>query len=183
MTTPGDNRFVLAGGPGAGKTTVLDALMQHGFYCLPDVARAVIRRRLDSGLSARPEPAEFARAIFAGDVENYRSAPKNRVCFFDRGVVDALGMLRHCGELSDDQLNLNLRHYPYHKVAFIFPPWKEIYRMDSERDQTFEESVQVHQSVKTWYSRCGYEVLEVPIGTPAERVEFIENTVAAGSDR
>lgn len=183
VKTPGDNRFVLAGGPGAGKTTALDALKQRGYYCLPDVPRAIIRARLDSGLSARPEPIEFARAIFKGDVENYRTAPKNSDCFFDRGVVDALGMLRHCDDLSDDKLDLNLRRYPYHRVVFIFPPWKEIYRMDSERDQTFAESIKVYESVKSWYSRCGYQVQEVPFGTPNERCEFIEHSVAVGSSR
>jgi len=173
-----NDRFVFAGGPGAGKTTVIDALKELGFYCAPDVARAIIKSRLDSRLSPRPEPVEFANSIFNRDVANYEAAPSRGVCFFDRGVVDALGMLQQCNALSDGELDLSLSRYPYNRVVFIFPPWKEIYQTDSERDQTFGESVRVFESVKSWYSRCGYQIQEVPFGTLNERVAFIECSVA-----
>ncbi len=173
------NRFVLAGGPGAGKTTVLDALRDRGFVCLPDVARAIIRTRLRKGLSARPESAAFARAIFDGDVANYRAAPPRRVCFFDRGVVDALGMLGQCRAMSRADIDVNLRRYPYQETVFLFPPWEEIYRTDDERDQTFEESVRVFEAVRSWYRHCGYRVREVPFGAVEHRVEFVERAVTA----
>lgn len=176
-----NNRFVFAGGPGAGKTTVINVLQERGFYCAHDVARAIIKARLESGLSPRPEPLEFATRILEGDVANYRLAPSDRVCFFDRGVVDALGMLRQCDALSDDDRDMNLRLYPYNKVIFLFPPWKEIYQTDTERDQTFADSTRVFESVKSWYSRCGYAIRQVPIGTLEERVRFIEGSVAATS--
>ena len=181
MKNSANNRFVLSGGPGAGKTTVLSSLEERGFHCLPDVARAIIRTRLDSGLPARPDPVEFARAIFDGDVENYRSAPSHRPCLFDRGVIDALGMLRHSEILSDDELTLNLRQYPYHKVVFVFPPWEEIYCTDNERDEDFAHSVRVYESVKTWYSRCGYEVQEIPPGPVSERADIVERSVLLAS--
>ena len=82
-------------------------------------------------------------------------------------------MLRHCDALSDDELELYLRRYPYSKVVYIFPPWEDIYQTDSERDQTFAESVQVFEAVRSWYQRCGYQVLQVPIGPVEERVAFI----------
>ena len=145
-------RFIFAGGPGVGKTTAIDALKDRGFYCVSDVPRAIIRARLDSGLSPRPEPVEFANSVFDTDVANYKAAPSSEVCFFDRGVVDALGSLRACNALSDDELDLNLRLYPYNKVVFLFPPWEEIYRTDRERDQTFAESVRVSGLEKYWYS-------------------------------
>lgn len=174
-------RFVFAGGPGAGKTTVLDALADQGAICLPDVARAIIKARLTEGRSARPEPAEFARAIFDGDVANYEAAPTHRVCFFDRSVVDALGMLLQCGAMRQPDIDTTLRIYRYNPMVFLFPPWEEIYRTDSERDQTFAESVRVFDSVRAWYGRCGYRTEVVPPGTPADRVEFIERVVRIAS--
>ncbi len=181
MEKAANNRFVFAGGPGAGKTTVLDALKIRGFYCVPDVARAIIKARLDAGLSPRPERIEFANSIFDTDVANYQAAPTNGVCFFERGVVDALGSLHLCNALSEDEIDLNLRRYPYNRVVFLFPPWEEIYQTDRERDQTFMESVRVFESVKSWYSRCGYQIQEVPIGTLNERVVFIESSVSMAS--
>ena len=177
MEKSANNRFVFAGGPGAGKTTVLDALKIRGFYCVPDVARAIIKARLDAGLSPRPERIEFVNGIFNTDVANYKAAPPSGVCFFDRGVVDALGMLRQRNALSEDEIDLNLRRYPYNRVVFLFPPWEEIYQTDGERDQTFMESVRVFESVKSWYSHCGYQIQEVPFGTLNERFDFIESSV------
>ena len=182
MGKSANNRFVFAGGPGAGKTTVLDALKVRGFYSVPDVARAIIKSRLDAGLSPRPERIEFANSIFDTDVANYQAAPSSEVCFFDRGVVDSLGMLRQCNALSEDEIDLNLRRYSYNEIVFLFPPWEEIYQTDGERDQTFAESVRVFDSVKSWYSRCGYLNQEVPFGTVNERVAFIEISVGKASN-
>ena len=123
MEISAKSRFIFTGGPGAGKTAVLDALKARGFYCVPDVARAIIKARLDSGLSPRPEPRMFANSIFNADVANYQSAPSSGVCFFDRGVVDALCMLHLCNALSDDEIDLNLCRYPYNSVVYPFPPW------------------------------------------------------------
>jgi len=176
MNKPRD-RFVFAGGPGAGKTTVLDALRGRGFVCLPDVARAIIKARLSNGLSPRPPEAEFARAVFDGDVANYEGAPSQGICFFDRGVVDSLGSLCQCRAMSQDDVDANLRRYPYNELVLVFPPWEEIYQTDSERDQTFPESVRVFESVKSWYGRCGYKIHEVPLGNLEDRVEYIEHAV------
>ena len=160
---------------------LLNAMRALGYCCVPEVARAIIKARLDSGLSPRPQSVEFANSIFDADVANYQIAPSSGVCFFDRGVVDALGMQHLCNTLSEDEIDLNLRRYSYNRVVFLFPPWEEIYQTDGERDQSFAESVRVFKSVKSWYSRCGYQIQEVPIGTLNERVAFIERSVATAS--
>ncbi len=176
-------RFALTGGPGAGKTTVLEALEARGCHCAPDVARAIIKRRLEAGLSPRPDPVEFAQRIFAGDVANYRAAPMTGVSYFDRSVIDSLGMLKQCEGVTEQELELALQQYPYNNVAFVFPPWEDIYETDSERDQTFADAVRVFASVKSWYARCGYELREVPFGTVEERVAFVQRCVAVATSQ
>ena len=37
------NLFIITGGPGAGKTTVLTELQRLGFTCVPEVARQIIQ--------------------------------------------------------------------------------------------------------------------------------------------
>jgi predicted ATPase len=172
-----NHKYLFAGGPGAGKTTVLDALASSGLYCAGDSARAIIRSRVEAGLSPRPGPLEFANSIFDADVANYLAAPAEQVSIFDRGVVDALGMLKQSGGMSEGEITSNLCQYPYNQLVFLFPPWEEIYQTDEERDQTFAESVAVFTSVKSWYVRCGYELVEVPHGRVAQRVEFVEGLI------
>lgn len=178
MDTSSNKRFVFTGGPGAGKTTLLDALSALGYYCVPDVARNIIKDRRSRGLSPRPDPIEFANEIFTNDVANYLAAPSSEVSFFDRGVIDSMGMMKMCGGITAQELEQNLHRYRYNRFVFLFPPWEEIYETDDERDQSFEDAQHVFESTKTWYSKNSYQMTLTPIGTIDERVAFIEKSVA-----
>lgn len=166
-------RVVFTGGPGAGKTAVLRALHLRGYPVATDAARAVIQGRRGRGLQPRPSPREFAREILRLDIAQYRTRASAGIVFFERGVVDALGMLHEIGELPDTELHRSLRAYPYHREVFLFPAWEAIYANDEERDQTFGEAVLVCRRSSDWYRRCGYEVAVVPEATVAERCTFI----------
>ena len=80
----------VSGGPGAGKTTTLDALAARGFAVVPEVARAVIAERLAAGLSPRPDPLTFASAILERDMAQYEAADRLvGPVFFDRLLCPA----------------------------------------------------------------------------------------------
>src|SRR5215510_7365808 len=87
-------RFVITGGPGAGKTTILHALAERGYRYAAESARAIIRERLASGLRSRPPLAQFGNEILRRDIARYRETRvTDHPVFFDRGIVDALFML------------------------------------------------------------------------------------------
>ena len=167
-------RVVLTGGPGAGKTTLLEALRARGFATVPETAREVIEARRRQGLTPRPSPPHFAEEILRQDIEKYREDRRgDGPIFFDRSVVDALGMVDEVRPLPEHALHALLAAYPYHREVFAFPPWEAIYRNDAARDQSFDEATRVHREVTRWYRRCGYEVVEVPRVTVSERCEHV----------
>jgi predicted ATPase len=171
--------IALTGGPGAGKTTVTAALRERGYDCVSDSTRAIMQERISLGLSRRPPAREFAEQILIRETAQYRSkACAAGPVFFDRCVLDALGMLDQLGALSTMELQALLAEHSYFQTAFIFPPWAEIYAKDDERDQTFADAVAVHATVTAWYRRCGYDLVEVPRGTVHERCKFILQRVA-----
>lgn len=179
MNTPPNHRFIFTGGPGSGKTTLLSELENRGYRCVPETARIIIKTRLEAGLSPRPKPEEFAKNILDADIANYANVSSNHeVVFFDRSIVDALGMLSMERAISDAALNNYLRDYPYHPTVFIFPPWQEIYQTDDERDQTFSEAIRVFEIIRSWYQKCGYSLLEMPLSSVANRIEFVEQYIA-----
>ena len=90
-----------------------------------------------------------------------KTKPTDRI-FFDRGVVEALGMLHEASPLAPGELAAMLSAYPVQTPVFILPPWEAIYVMDAERGHTFAEAVGVHATVVDWYRSCGYSVHEVP---------------------
>ena len=173
-------RIVVTGGPGAGKTTLLAALRARGYMTVDESARAIIQERLAGGLSSRPPALEFARQILHRDIAKYQQPPGLDMVFFDRSIVDALGMVNQATRLEPHDVRALLARYPYDRDVFVLPPWESIYRTDSERDQTFAEAVQVHETLTRWYRRCDFEIIEVPTGTVAERCTYVLRALGKG---
>jgi predicted ATPase len=156
-------RIILTGGPGTGKTTLLAELAGMGYTTVEDSARAIIAERLAAGASRRPDLPVFAREVLRRDIEKYLGQPQtSNWVFFDRGVVDALGLLQEVSPLPAREVEAMLSTYAFHPSVFILPPWKAIYATDAERDQSFAEAVNVHAKVVEWYRSCGYVLREVP---------------------
>ena len=167
-------RVVFTGGPGAGKTALLNELRSRGYATLGDSARLIIANRRRQNQSARPEPFEFACEVLRHDVESYSCGMlQTELVFYDRGVVDALCMLDQVAPLEERELKALLLKYAYYAQAFTFPPWEDIYINDAERDQSFSESEQAHARVTSWYRRCGYELIEVPRVSVRQRAEYV----------
>ena len=171
-------RIVITGGPGAGKTTLLAALRARGHQTVDESARAIIQERLASGLSPRPPALKFARQILERDVVKYQQPPELDLVFFDRGVVEALWMVNQAAPVEAHELRALLLQYPYDRRVFVLPPWEAIYTTDSERDQTFADAVQVHDTLVRWYRDCGYEIIDVPTGTVADRCARVLRALA-----
>jgi predicted ATPase len=165
---------VLTGAPGAGKTTLLQALQTRGYTIVGDTPRRIIQDRRRRGLAPRPEREVFVRETLRIDIENYdrHAADANHV-FFERGVLDALAGLDSIAPLGDGEIKAWLAKYPYFPKVLVLPPWREIYVTDAERDHTFEHAEWVDRVTRDWYGRCGYDVVEVPIGSVEERCAFV----------
>jgi predicted ATPase len=175
------SRVVFTGGPGVGKTTLLLALQARGYTIVGDSARAIIQDRRRRGLSPRPNAFEFAQEVLRMDVESYaRHAATSDLVFFDRSVLDALGMLNHVTPLSESELGTWLSQYQYNSKVFVFPPWEATYTNDAERDHTFEHVEAVHRSVQGWYRRCQYQVVEVPRVPVPERCAYVLQALESG---
>jgi predicted ATPase len=173
-------RVVITGGPGAGKTALLNELSRLGFATVDDTPRAIIRSRRARGLSPRPPPLEFAEEVLRREIEQYDRHGSGALTFFDRGVIDALLMVSHAApERGADVAKIAADH-PYHRVAFFLPPWEEIYVNDEERDHTFDHAIRVYESLATWYGQCGYQVAAVPKLSVAERCDYVLSALDAG---
>jgi predicted ATPase len=165
------NLYALTGGPGAGKTTLLRALAARGEACLDESARAVIQAEIAAG-RPRPVGLPFCELMLARDVVAFHAAGSERA-FLDRSLVDAWATAKACGIRQWPQGEAAVRTLRYSARAFIFPPWKAIYREDAERIQTWAEAVSAYESCAEAYAAAGYELMEVPRLGVEGRVEFV----------
>jgi predicted ATPase len=179
MTASTDRFTVLTGGPGSGKTTLIDRLRAAGHGTTEEAGRAIIRDQTAIGGPALPwrDPALFAEAMLCREMHTHRTAPTEGRVFFDRGVVDVAGYLRLEGLAVPAHVDAAARVFRYHPRVFAAPPWPEIYVRDGERRQSAETAERTYEAVTAAYRHYGYDLVELPRASVAERLRFITERV------
>lgn len=176
MNNSADRFHILTGGPGSGKSSIIDALQARGFARTDEAGRAIIQDQVAIGGRALPwsDRALFAELMLSWDIRTYRLAEKSDgPAFFDRGVPDVIGYLRLCDLPVPEHMNKAAALFPYHRRVFIAPPWEEIYRQDRERKQDFAEAIRTYEAIAAVYASLDYELVEIPRVPVEERVRFI----------
>ena len=175
-----NNFYVITGGPGGGKTSLLESLASKGYNYIPETARQIIKKRLSTGLTPRPDAKTFAREIFDHDIKNFISnSDLSSLLFFDRSFMDSASMLFDSDVDSYDKIRNTHLTNRYNNKVFITPPWQEIYRSDAERDQSFEQSIEVYQRLENWYREHGYDIVILPKDAIENRVKFILDQIVS----
>lgn len=179
--------YILTGGPGVGKTAVLNELASCGYATVPEIARAIIKEQLATGGGALPwkNKEHYLEQMFLKSVESYTHAlTKNaQPLFFDRGLPDAFCYATLIGKPLSAEMEAAARTCRYAPKVFIFPPWQEIYETDSERKQDWKEAEATFELMKKTYGYYGYEVIEVPKDTIANRKDFILRHVFGSKEK
>lgn len=171
-----DRYFVLTGGPGAGKTTVLEALKARGFATTDEAGRAVIRDEIQNGRDGLPwaDRDRFGALMFEWERDSYRrAADEAGPVLFDRGLPDTIGYLRLEGLDVPDRMADVASRLRYNRRVFIAPPWKAIYAGDAERRQSWDVAVRTFEMMQQTYTEFGYELVELPLVSVGQRVEFM----------
>jgi predicted ATPase len=173
-----DNLIILAGGPGAGKTTLIDLLAAVGFATAPEAGRGIIvdQMAIDGpGLPWR-DAGLFAELMLAWDLRSYRWARRQPgPVFFDHALPGMPAYYHLIGQPVPAHVTAAAAAYRYRAEVFLAPPWKEIYRNDTERRQDFAEAVRTYDAVVRVYGEAGYALVELPLAGPAERLAFVRD--------
>jgi len=176
MTENSDRFFVVTGGPGAGKTTLIDALARLGYARSVEAGRAIIQDQLAIRGRALPwcDPAMFTEMMLSWEMRSYRLACEEAgPVFFDRGIPDLAGYLRLVGLPVPAHVEKAVETFRYNRRVFLAPLWPEIYTQDSERKQTLEEAGRTQDALARKYNEYGYELVTIPRAPVAERVRFV----------
>jgi predicted ATPase len=180
------NLFVITGGPGSGKTTLIDALEAAGFARTQEAGRGVIQDQVAINGPALPwrDRLAFAELMLAWDMRSHHAARQLAgPVFCDRGVPDTLGYLRLSGLPVPAHMETAAVQFRYASRIFVAPPWREIFAQDAERKQDFAEAERTHAAMVETYSRLGYRLVELPRAPVAERVRFVVGAIGGSGDR
>ncbi|HXF26635.1 MAG TPA: AAA family ATPase [Bryobacteraceae bacterium] len=176
MRIANPNLFVITGGPGSGKTTLLGELERRGYQCVPEVARRIIQEQIESGGKALPwaDAVLYTELMLRRSIESFMEhTPAMAPTFADRGIPDTFCYARLIGLAPQEPIRSACEQYRYAPRVFIAPLWKEIYETDSERKQDFAHAVRTYEHMIPVYRECGYNLLELPRLSAAERADFV----------
>lgn len=176
METINHKAIIITGGPGMGKTSIIEKLSERGYSCVKESGRHIIQEQLQKGGTSLPwaDKKGFAYEMLKMGKGDYKDALcSNSLVFFDRAIPDVIGYLKLCNLPIHKNVWESARCNRYHKTVFITPPWKEIYLNDAERKQSFEEAIATYEMMFQVYSNLNYAVVEIPRTTVEKRIDFI----------
>lgn len=180
-------RIAITGGPGTGKTLIINSLETAGFHCFHEIVRAMTLDAKNSEeskpfktnpLAFVNDPKSFNDQLLSGRLAHYLKASElnEEVIFFDRGLPDVLAYMDYFKQSYDEKYLNTCQNNRYDKV-FLLPPWEHIYVQDNERMESFMEAIEIHEALKKTYESLDYVLTEVPFGSVNERLKFVLNNI------
>lgn len=174
-----NNRFVVTGGPGFGKTTLIKKLEEMGYVVFPEAARALIeeQKQCDDPIFPWKDRIGFDRELIKKMVLDYQRHKSNKLAFYDRGIPDLIGW-REYADLDSSDVKELVSVSPYEKLVFLTKPWQEIYESNEDRPYSFYEASTINEILEKCYLTLGYTVEYLPREDTETRVDFILKNIS-----
>ncbi len=174
-----NNFYIITGGPGVGKTTLLKELKNRNYQIISEIARELIKEQQAQNGEALPwkDKNLYKEMMFHRSINSYEQTEKSlnnkKPIFFDRGFLDAICYAKLIQSEISEQMKSYAENWKHNKSVFVLPPWREIYKTDNERKQDWKEAVLTFEAMCETYKNYGYKIVKIPNVSISERADFI----------
>ena len=114
---------VIIGGPGTGKTTIIDGLLSMGYCCYPEISREVTMEAKKQGIEQLflENPLLFSELLLEGRKKQFQNAllESHDIVFLDRGIPDVLAYMHYIGDSYPAFLTLLVGNTSTPKFSFF----------------------------------------------------------------
>jgi len=171
--------YIITGGPGTGKTSIINELKNRGLNCYSEVARSVIIEESIKESNALPykNTLAFTEKVVRAMRKHLKECRDHEINFFDRGLPDSAGYLIFDKIDIPAYLKEEIAKANYEHTVFIAPFWEDIYTTDSQRVESVETARAIADALRNSYAQFGFNLVEIPTGSVEERADFILNQV------
>ncbi|OIQ30489.1 MAG: ATPase [Bacteroidetes bacterium MedPE-SWsnd-G2] len=169
-------KVVITGGPGTGKSSIINELMSRGFDCFEEISRQVTLDARKNGVDQLflTQPLLFSELLLEGRLNQFKAAnsTESDLVFLDRGIPDVLAYMDYADSSFPKSFTQTCKNNSYDKV-FIAAPWEDIFESDSERYESFDQAKKIHSQLINTYKYYNYELIDIPFGSISNRTDFI----------
>ena len=169
-------KIVITGGPGTGKSSIINELIKRNYTCLEEISRQVTLDARESGVEQLflTNPLLFSELLLKGRKNQFDSARSSleNIVFLDRGIPDIVAYMDYIGDTYPTSFIEACQTNRYDQV-FILAPWQEIFKSDSERYENFDQALKIHDHLVSTYEHYKYNLVDVPFGSIEDRTDFI----------
>ena len=164
-------RIAIDGGPGIGKTTLLENLASYGFTIVPEAARYIIeeQQKRDSELLPWRNNYEFQKLVLKTQLELENSYNSNLLAC-DRSLFGA-GAFCECARVPTPTLVEKINRSRYDLI--IIPDILPVFVNDSARKETPKQAREIHQAHINHYTQRGYSPMMIPVFPKQDRTDYL----------
>jgi len=150
-------KIIVAGGPGVGKTSLIEHIAKQGFPVVTECARPLIdqEQEKENGILPWTDIVAFQRLIIQEQIRKEQEVTAER-SFGDRSLGDIPGYLSGTGFNMDDELKPLIKEARYTKVFLL--EQLASYEIDNERKETKEEADALHKAINEAYEYFGFSI-------------------------
>jgi predicted ATPase len=176
-------RYVLTGAPGGGKTALAHALRQRA-YCVVEAATDVITIQQAQGVEEPWQRTDFLEAITR--LQRQRQIAPVRATvdtqIYDRSPLCTLALARYLRRpvppvLTEEMTRL-IDEQIYERSVFLVQPLGFI-TMTAARRISYQDSLYFHQVHEAVYREHGFELVDVPAASVAERAALVDQLITS----
>lgn len=176
-------RYILTGGPGAGKTSIINFLAEKGYSTVPEAATEIIEQDIKKGIENPWMAADYHIRMYQliskrqDEVQN-SMAP---VVFFDRGHLDGLSYIllqkRTLYQCIIDHVQTSIDTQYFNKIVFFIDSLGFVVPGPA-RTEDLQESLLKANCLEKNYRAMGYEIIHIPPGPVEARAQMIINHIS-----